>query len=238
MDTAWNQPLPRGRHHLSRAEVAASQRQRILMAMIEEVAQRGYAATSVAHITTRAGVSRKSFYEQFSDKEECYLNAFDIAATQLQTCVESAVTVLPDDAPALERFRAMLRAFLDAVARWPAAARTLLIEVYAVGPEAMARKAGARRHIIAAVLGPLGIEDDDRLSFEGEFAMASILALITQWVAEGRADEVPGLCDPLVSLVARHLDCRPAAEPSELTVPAPREERRARVRETIETSAG
>src|SRR3954451_23573579 len=144
MDASWNHPLPRGRHHLTREEVAASQRGRIVMAMLEEVATRGYAATSVAHITARAGVSRKSFYEQFSDKEHCYLVAFD-AAAEIHTAivVEATARLRPESRP-VEYFRAMLGAYLDAVAAHPAVARTLLVEVYAVGPEALKNKLGAR----------------------------------------------------------------------------------------------
>jgi AcrR family transcriptional regulator len=204
MDASWNQPLPRGRHHLTREEVAASQRGRIVMAMLEEVAARGYAATSVAHITARAGVSRKSFYEQFSDKEHCYLVAFD-AAAEIHTAivVEATARLRPESRP-VEYFRAMLRAYLDAVAAHPAVARTLLVEVYAVGPEAMKNKLGARNDVLAHVLAPLGVIDDGRLTFEGEALAAAISALVTQLVAEGRTDEAPRLLDPLVDWVSAH----------------------------------
>src|SRR3954447_24211790 len=70
-------PLPIGRHSLSREDVLASQRGRLLDAMAEAVAQHGYGATTVAHVVALAGVSRKTFYEHFADKEDCFLALYD-----------------------------------------------------------------------------------------------------------------------------------------------------------------
>ena len=71
--------LPRGRHSLSREEVAATQRARLMLALTEAVGESGYAATSVADVIGRAGVSRQTFYEQFTSKLDCFLAAFDAA---------------------------------------------------------------------------------------------------------------------------------------------------------------
>ncbi|MBD0322124.1 MAG: helix-turn-helix transcriptional regulator, partial [Aldersonia sp.] len=68
--------LPRGRHGLSRDEVVRSQRDRILLAMAEAMAEKGYVATSVADVLRRAGVSRETFYQQFSSKEDCFRAAY------------------------------------------------------------------------------------------------------------------------------------------------------------------
>jgi AcrR family transcriptional regulator len=215
MERAWDQPLPRGRHRLTREEVETSQRQRMIMAMFEEVAARGYAATSVAHITARAGVSRKSFYEQFTDKEDCYLAAFDMAAEmQAAAVVRAAEHIDPATSPT-EYFRAALQAFLEGVAAAPAAARTLLIEMYAVSPDAVRRKAGRRQEVVATVLAPLGFADGrGGLTFEGRAIVACVGAMVTQMVAEGRTVDVPELCDPIADWVERHLDCVPAERPA------------------------
>jgi AcrR family transcriptional regulator len=217
MEGTWNDPLPRGRHNLTREEVSASQRRRILMALLEEVATRGYAATSVAHITGRAGVSRKSFYEQFTDKQDCYFAAYDLAAEFQKAAVRRVSRSLEPDVEPIEYFRTILRAFLEGVAASPAASRTLLVEVYAVGPEAVARKVGVQHANLSLFLAPLGFAaPDGGLTFAGEAIVSAIGARITQLVAQGRADEVPDLCDPFVDWVARHLDCVPAER-----VPAP-----------------
>src|SRR5919201_6795907 len=100
--------LPRGRHRLSREEVIASQRGRMLAAMAEVVAQKGYARTTVADVLSRARVSRETFYEQFSDKEDCFLAAYDFSVEAMLEAITDAV----GDAPAepFARFESALTA--------------------------------------------------------------------------------------------------------------------------------
>src|SRR5438874_4109885 len=69
--------LPRGHHRLSRDEVGAAQRTRLLLAVVEVVAERGYAGATVGDVLRRARISRQTFYENFSNKEDCFLAAFD-----------------------------------------------------------------------------------------------------------------------------------------------------------------
>src|SRR5262245_57415806 len=71
--------LPHGHHSLTREVVLASQRGRLIDAMAQAVAEHGYGATTVARVVSRAGVSRKTFYEHFSDKEDCLLALYDTA---------------------------------------------------------------------------------------------------------------------------------------------------------------
>jgi AcrR family transcriptional regulator len=70
--------LPRGPHHLGRRAVARHQRARIHGAMVQAVAASGYDAVSVRQVIALAGVSRRSFYEQFASKQECFLATFDV----------------------------------------------------------------------------------------------------------------------------------------------------------------
>ena len=60
-------------------------RERILVAMAEIVAKRGYQGTTIEHIVKRAGVSRATFYEHFENREDCLLAGFADAAEELQT---------------------------------------------------------------------------------------------------------------------------------------------------------
>ena len=73
-----NERLPRGRHGLPREAVTESQRNRIHQAMIEVVSERGYPETRVVDVIGVAGVSRKTFYELFDSKEDCFLAAYDV----------------------------------------------------------------------------------------------------------------------------------------------------------------
>ena len=75
--------LPRGTHGLDRSLVAASQRTRLLEAVGRAVADRGYAAATIDDIVRDAGVSKKTFYEHFSDKLDCFLAAYEAASDEL-----------------------------------------------------------------------------------------------------------------------------------------------------------
>ena len=85
------QPLPRGRHKLSRADVRESQRRRLIRAMLDLVAERGYPATTVGDVVAAARCSRNAFYELFEDKEACYIAAADeTGAEMLEALVSGA----------------------------------------------------------------------------------------------------------------------------------------------------
>ena len=76
------QRLPHGPHQLGTEAVARNQRRRMHGAMIEAIAANGYEATSVKQVVGLAGVSRRSFYEQFANKQECFLATFDVIAAR------------------------------------------------------------------------------------------------------------------------------------------------------------
>jgi AcrR family transcriptional regulator len=130
--------LPRGRHAAAREIVLASQRGRLLEAMAQCVAEHGYAATTVAHVIARAGVSRKTFYEHFTDKRACFLAAWEVGNEILLDQVLAA-------GEAADGWRARLRAgadaFLEVLAAEPEFARSFLIEVLSVGEDALAGRA-------------------------------------------------------------------------------------------------
>ena len=77
------EPLPRGRHKLSPEVVRTSQRERIVRAMVELVAEHGYAATTVPNVVAAARVSRNAFYEHFTDKTDCFLAVCDEVTREL-----------------------------------------------------------------------------------------------------------------------------------------------------------
>ena len=130
--------LPRGTHGLDPSLVAASQRTRLLEAVGRAVAEKGYAAATIDDIVRGAGVSKKTFYEHFQDKLDCFLAAYEAASDELYEHVRAA----QDGRPArwLERTHAGIHAYLRWLAAEPALARVFLIEIAAAGPEALARR--------------------------------------------------------------------------------------------------
>lgn len=123
-------PLP-GQQALPREFIAQHQRARIIAALAEETAEKGYRAVTVAHIVKRARIARNTFYENFGSKEECFLAAQDYAmSTALERVVSAAGEI--DDWP--RRVHAGLTAFLGYVAEEPALARTCMVESLSAGP--------------------------------------------------------------------------------------------------------
>src|SRR2546423_10680376 len=150
------QQLPSGRHRLSREQVMASQRGRMLAAMAEAVAEKGYVGTAVADVIERAGVSRETFYEHFSGKEDCFLAAYDTGAEALLEVMGAAL--VGSRAGPEKRLDRVLQAYFDALAAEPAFAHTFLIEVYAVGPRALERRAELQQRFVVTVAEIFGVE--------------------------------------------------------------------------------
>jgi AcrR family transcriptional regulator len=137
--------LPRGTHGLDRSLVAASQRTRLLEAVGRAVADRGYAAATIDDIVGDAGVSKKTFYEHFNDKLDCFLAAYEAASDELlehmTAAEEDAVPRETGSDPVSREWLARTRAGVHAYLRWlaaePALARVFLIEIAAAGPVAL-----------------------------------------------------------------------------------------------------
>jgi AcrR family transcriptional regulator len=191
--------LPRGRHGLSRSEVVQSQRGRIFYAMAEVMAQKGYAATSVSEVLRTAGVSRETFYQQFSSKEDCFMSALE---TSVDVIFAASLGTPGDGGSPTERFGKGIRDYLDALAAYPQFARMFLIEVYAVGPAAIARRAALQERYaerINDIFG--GRTKEDR--FANEALVLAISAMVTARLADDDIEGLRALHAPLMKLAAR-----------------------------------
>lgn len=128
--------FPSGSRRLPAELVRAVQRERLIAAMFDAAATRGYRETNVQDVIERAGVSRPTFYEHFSNKDDCFLAAFDAGARRLRTKVSVAV--------AGDSWRGALRESLAAVLNFataePQTARTLVVEARAASSEAARRR--------------------------------------------------------------------------------------------------
>lgn len=119
-----------------------SQRSRIHRAMIDVVSARGYPETRVVDVIDAAGVSRKTFYELYDSKEECFLAAYDALLENLLEEATAAFELHPE-APWAKRAGAALAALLEHLSKHPEEARFAVVEVLAAGPEALARRDAA-----------------------------------------------------------------------------------------------
>ncbi|MGB0120357.1 MAG: TetR/AcrR family transcriptional regulator [Solirubrobacterales bacterium] len=130
-------PLPKGPNQLSSAEIADSQQVRLMSAITKLVAEQGWNDVSIADVVSEAGVSRTAFYENFTDKEDCLLRAFDIYSRGVVGAVAEAID---PDLGWVELTRVVITAFIDKVQSDIPASKTFYVEMEAAGPEARARR--------------------------------------------------------------------------------------------------
>lgn len=105
--------------------------------MLDAVGAEGYARASVQVVIDRAGVYRQAFYNDFSNKLDCYLQAYDATIERVEAGVREAAS---GDRAWRSELRAGLGAVLDFLDAEPNVGRALVVEVHAAGPEAMARR--------------------------------------------------------------------------------------------------
>jgi AcrR family transcriptional regulator len=189
--------LPRGRHSLSRQEVAANQRARIMDAMIELVGDQGYGATTITQLIALAGVSRKAFYEQFASKEDCFLATYDTIVGEGFEQVAGAAR----EAGGLQQELGLgLDALFQRANEKPSVQRLVLLEVAAVGPAGIERREqlisayeGMLRENLGATPRPGVIPNPLLRAVVGGF-----LKVLYSRVQRGAQKQLPGLIPELV----------------------------------------
>jgi AcrR family transcriptional regulator len=192
--------LPSGRHGLLRSFVAANQRERITAAVAPAAADLGYAEMSVEAIVARAGVSRRTFYEHFRNKEDAFLAAYDDVVRQQARHIRRAYL---GETTVQDRLHAGIRAYLEFTASQPDVARMCIVEVLAAGPRAMAKRTEAMQmfaEIIEDNIKEL-IPGCTRAALTAETIVGGIHEVVLSRVLGGRTDELPGLADELLAAV-------------------------------------
>jgi AcrR family transcriptional regulator len=129
------QRLPKGPHRLAREEVSRHQRIRMHGAMVQAIALHGYRRTSVRQVVGLAGVSRRAFYEQFANKEECFLATFDLIAARYTKRVSEAYRSAEGDFQ--DQMRAAFAAFADEIETNPKEARLVAVDAQTIGTPGM-----------------------------------------------------------------------------------------------------
>jgi AcrR family transcriptional regulator len=200
-------PLPRGRHKLSAATVRASQRERVLRAMVECVGEEGWTKTTVPAVVARARVSRNAFYEHFEDKTACFLAALDEAAQELLDAM-FALAPEPDWITALELG---MRHYLGAWHDQPSLCRAYFVELPFVGPRGIEQREHnfGQFELMFRVLAARAREEQPQLPelppLVPRLVVVGITDLVGEAVRSGRLASLPGLQDELVALIVRLL---------------------------------
>jgi AcrR family transcriptional regulator len=182
-------PLPRGRHGLSREFIARHQRERVLDAIASLLDEHGYDRTTVAAISTRAGVSKSDFYRHFASKDECFLAAYDESVERLRGQVLAACANCGAWA---EGVCAGLAAALAVLAAEPGRASLLLVEGLRAGP-------GVCGHFQVAVESfvpylrdgaPAGTSAGRPPEAADEAVIGGIASLLGRRILAGQADQL------------------------------------------------
>ncbi len=190
--------LPHGPHSLDHRQVISHQRARIHGAMVEAVAENGYAQTSVRQVVELAGVSRRSFYEQFANKEACFLATYDVIAGRGVKRIRRAHEDC--EGPLEERLRAGLHGFIEGMRGNWKGARLVIVDAQTVGPAGLARL----RRTTAACERMLSVSfgrEPDR----GAVAMPVVRAIIggLHWITslrlrKGDEEQLPTLAEEML----------------------------------------
>ncbi len=195
--------LPHGPHGMGRDAVARHQRARLFGAMIEAVHRQGYKATTVAHVIALAGVSRRAFYEQFANKEDCFLGTYDIAVARAKRRMMDGWMMERGWANRVHR---ACQAFVEDASRNVKSSRLVLIEGLGLGVksrERMMRSAVAFERVLAdgfraapdgVQLPPLGPK---AIVGGGRYMMFDRLR-------SGRAEELPALTDEMLDWISAY----------------------------------
>ena len=182
--------LPPGRHGLPRQFVLHNQRARLVDAAVHVFGTRSFGEARVADVLQHAAISRKTFYEQFADKEACFLAAYEAASVRARDAVRGAAR---DESRRDDALRAGIRALLQFLADEPELARLLVVEVTGAGPTALRRREQAVREFASMLAQTQG-----DVSLPARVTVGGIWEVVHALVLDGRADELPELADSLV----------------------------------------
>ena len=203
-------PLPRGRHTLSPETVRASQRERLIGAMVNSVGERGYTATTVPDVVASARVSRNAFYALFADKADCFIAACDdYAADLLELLFKSAAQPTWLDA--------VTAGMVDYLGFWedrPAFTRSYFVEIPAAGVRAIEQRDRqfAQFRAMFDALGARARAENADLPPLPPLATRLLVLGITELIGEesraGRGERLHELRDELIAHIETVLTCR------------------------------
>jgi AcrR family transcriptional regulator len=193
-------PLPAGRHGFTREQVAHNQRERLIAGLASAVAEHGYRAVTITHITKEARVSRRVFYENFEGKEECFIAAFEVVVGHVRELAEEAATEI-EDWP--QRAIAAARAVLSFFAAEPDLARLCLVESQAAGPAVAARFHEAVHEVVPYLEQGRAERSGERElpPTTEESTIGALVMLTSRKVAAGEAEQLEDLLPELAEFI-------------------------------------
>ncbi len=217
-------PGPNG---LPRGQVTEIQRSRMLTAAVQAVEEVGYARMTVAQVIGRAKVSRKTFYDVFVDREDCFLAAFDQAISQARALVIESYALESGWREGLRASLARLLTFMD---EEPGLAKLCVVEALSAGARVLKSRANVLDELAEVVdrgrsVGGVTHEPPE-VTAEG--VVGAVFAVLHTRLLEGGKEPLSELLAPLMSMIVLpYLGARAASK--ELSRPAPRPRKASRL---------
>jgi AcrR family transcriptional regulator len=212
--------FPSGARKLPSDLVSAVQRERLIVAMLRAASELGYRETNVQDVIERAGVSRPTFYEHFSNKEDCFLAAFDVTAERLRDRIAAAADKGGDNLR--NRLRFGLETLLHFSATEPEAARTLIVEARAASANAAMRRDELLDHFAGCIDTQVRELLPDAPSYSPITAagmVGGIEALLYSRLCKGEVEELDSLLPSMMYFLVLPFEGHEAAS-EELAVAA------------------
>ncbi len=204
----------------SREQVEEIQRARVLGALREVVGEQGVGAVTVANVVARAGVSRRTFYELFADRDACLLAALDEA---FATVARRVAPPFEAEGRWRERVRASLVALLELFEEQPDLGALCVVHALGVGPAALERRERVLRALAEAVEegGAEARRGHEPAPLAAEGVVGAVLAVLHARLSRQTTQPLTTLVGPLMSMIVLPYLGRGAAA-RELALPAPR----------------
>jgi len=186
------------RPSLPREFIALHKQRRIMDALAELTVEQGYEATKISDITRRAGVARKTLYDNFEGKEEVFLEAFDEARDEVVRRVEGSGADLDGDWQ--DRIEAGLAAFLGYISEQPTLARMCMIEALSATPATTKRYEDALETFVELTRRTL--PRDERLPDTiAETLVGGVAWIVYQQIRRGEAERAEDLLPELTEFM-------------------------------------
>ena len=198
---------------------SASQRARMLDAITRAVAAKGYARVTVGDVVSEAGVSRRTFYEQFKDKEDCFLAAYATGTEALINEMVEASLKVDADADWREVLQVAIDSYVGGLAADPEFAKTFLVDVLGAGHAAVELRVKVYEQFVQqyVILARRAARQDAEIGDVPEVYLRALVGgigeLVQQHLLTKDAKTLPELAPVLIQLVTAVIQGAGAAAP-------------------------
>jgi AcrR family transcriptional regulator len=172
------------------AAAPSEHRARLLQAMANVAATQGLAATSIAAVVAEAGVSKRTFYEQFVDKDACFLELYRAACASALRTLREAVQ---PERPWQDQVEHALGAYLAHLASGPQLIRMLFVEIHHLGPAGAVVRREVMQHLADFMLGTINAQREVLSPTMAVAAVGGIHELVLQAIERGEAAQLDRL---------------------------------------------